>query len=208
MVILRWLSSRFLISKRNIQVHQKDILALAIHSSCLKALSDRGCLRLYEVLKREFKVKSPPWLPPPSQPSTCLRGMLSLANGPKTWINDRCHVKNLTWQTKGRHDQWTDSPRARLTEGTTLSRHGGPFPTHGGLAWELSLTMRPTRTASPPMFFLTAVTRNLAIARFLCEYSGPFWGMFLKIRLHIHILYSRTIRFKAQSLWGRVKINI
>ena len=28
--------------------------------------------------------------------------------------------------------------------------------------------------SKPPMFFLTAVTRNLAIARFLWEYSGPF----------------------------------
>ena len=78
MVLLRWFSSWFLISKRNIQVHQKDTLDLAIHSSCLKALNDRGCLRLNQVLSREFKVKSPP------QPSTCLRGMLSLANGPQT----------------------------------------------------------------------------------------------------------------------------
>ena len=53
--------------------------------------------------------------------------------------------------------------------------HGGPFPTHGELAQGLSLTMGLTRTASPLRFFLTAVTRNLAIARFLCENSGPFW---------------------------------
>ena len=31
--------------------------------------------------------------------------------------------------------------------------HGGPFPTHGELAQGLSLTMRPTRTASPLCFF-------------------------------------------------------
>ena len=43
MVLLRWLSSWFLISKRNIQVHQKDTLDLSIHSSCLKALNDGGC---------------------------------------------------------------------------------------------------------------------------------------------------------------------
>ena len=47
-----------------------------------------GCLRLNQVLSTEFKVKSSPWLPPPPpppfQPSTCLRGMLSLANGPQT----------------------------------------------------------------------------------------------------------------------------
>ena len=35
------------------------------------------------------------------------------------------------------------------------------------------------------MFILTAVTRNLAIARFLFGYSGQFWGMFSKIRLDI-----------------------
>ena len=60
MVLLRWLSSCFLISKRNIQGHQKDTLDLAILSSCLKALNDRGCLRLNQVVNREFKVKSPP----------------------------------------------------------------------------------------------------------------------------------------------------
>ena len=37
------------------------------------------------------------------------------------------------------------------------------------------------------MFFLTAVTRKLAIARFLCEYSGAFWGMFSKIRLDLFL---------------------
>ena len=56
----RSVSSWFLISKRDIQVHQKDILELAIHSSCLKALDDRVCLKLNQVLSREFKVKSSP----------------------------------------------------------------------------------------------------------------------------------------------------
>ena len=79
-----WFSSWFLISKINIQCHQKDTLDLAIHSSCLKAQNDRGCLRFNQVLSREFKVKSPPPPPPPPQPSKCLRGMLSLANGPQT----------------------------------------------------------------------------------------------------------------------------
>ena len=118
MVLLRWLSSWFLISKRNIQVHQKDTLDLAIHSSCLQALNDGGCLRLNQVLSREFKVKSPLpdflHAPPPPQPSTCLRGMISM--GLK-------HYKNLTWQAKGRHDQGTDSPRTRLTEATMLLQH-------------------------------------------------------------------------------------
>ena len=67
MVLLSRLSSWFLISKRNIQVHKKDTLELAIHSSCLKAVDDRGRLRLNQVLNGEFKVKSPPpdFLPPP-----------------------------------------------------------------------------------------------------------------------------------------------
>ena len=58
MVLLRWLSSWFLISKRNIQVHQKDTLDLSIHSSCLKALNDGGRLRLKQVLSREFNSNS------------------------------------------------------------------------------------------------------------------------------------------------------
>ena len=66
MVLLSRLSSWFLISKRNIQAHKKDTLELAIHSSCLKAVDDRGRLRLNQVLNGEFKVKSPP--PPTSSP--------------------------------------------------------------------------------------------------------------------------------------------
>ena len=69
MVRLRWLSSWFLISKRNVQVHQKDTLHLFIHSSCLKSLNNEGRLRLNQVLSREFKAKSPPWLPPPPPPA-------------------------------------------------------------------------------------------------------------------------------------------
>ena len=37
------------------------------------------------------------------------------------------HYKNLTWQTKGRHDECTDSPRARLTDSTTLLQHPPPL---------------------------------------------------------------------------------
>ena len=55
--------------------------------------------------------------------------------------------------------------------------------------WRISsgtkLDNETSQDSKPPMFFLTAVTRILAIARFLCEYSGPFWGMFSKIRLEI-----------------------
>ena len=70
----------------DVDIHQKDTLDLAIHPSCLKALNDGGCLRLNQVLSKELKVKSPPLTSstPPPQPSTCLRGMLSLANGPQT----------------------------------------------------------------------------------------------------------------------------
>ena len=149
MVLLRWLSSRFLISKRNNQVHQKDTLDLAIHSSCLKALNDRGCLRLNQVLSREFKVKSPPWLPPPPQPSTCLRGMLSLANGPQTLKEFDMTNLRQTWpvhwlsqsKTNGQHHAFSAPSPSK-------DWHGGPFPTHGELAQVLSLRMRPTRTAS------------------------------------------------------------
>ena len=115
MVFLRWLSSWFLISKRNTQVHRKETLDLAIHSSCLKAPHDRGCLRLNQVLSREFKVKSPPCLPPPG---------LARAWGKRFhWLMGLKRYKNLTWQTNGRHDQCADSPRAGLMEGTMLLQH-------------------------------------------------------------------------------------
>ena len=153
MVLLRWLSSWFLISKRNIQVHQKDTLDLSIHSSCLKALNDGGRLRLQQVLSREFKVKSPPWLPPPPQPSTCLRGMLSLANRPQTLKEFDMTNLRPTWavhwlrqsKTKGQYHAFAAPSPAR-------DWHGSPYPTHAELAQGLSLRMRPTRTASPLCF--------------------------------------------------------
>ena len=145
MVLLRWLSSWFLISKRNIQVHQKDTLDLSIHSSCLKALNDGGRLRLNQVLSREFKAKSPP-----------------LTWGEYFhWPIGLKRYKNLTWQTKDRHDQRTDFSQSRTNgrynafaaPSPARDWHGGPFPSHGELAKGLSLTMRPTRTASPLSFF-------------------------------------------------------
>ena len=150
MVLLRCLSSWFLISKRNIQVHQKDTLDLSIHSSGLKALNDGGCLRLKQVLSRDNAFAAP--------------------SPPRDW-------------------------------------HGGPFPTHGQLAQGLSLTMRPTRTASPLCFFLTAATRNLAIASFLFEYSGPFWGMFSNIRLDIYIYIYIPFFFKNWERSPFLKIS-
>ena len=138
-----------------------------------------------QVLSREFKVKSPPWLPPPPPPS--LAGAWGECFH---WPMGLKHYKNLTWQTKGRHDQCTDSPRARPTESTTLLQHPPPLEIDMEAPWRVSLgtelNNETNQDSKPPMFFLTAVTRNLATARFLCEYSGPFWGMFSKIRLDIH----------------------
>ena len=162
MVLLRWISSWLLISKRNIQVHQKDTLDLAIPFSCLKALNDRGCLRLNQVLSREFKVKS-------QQPSTCLRGMLSLANGPQTWQEFDMTNQRQTWPV-----HW-------LSQSRTNGRYNA-FEAPSGT----ELNNETNQDSKSPMFFLTAVTRNLAIVGFLCEYSGPFWGMFSKIRLDIY----------------------
>ena len=68
---------------------------------------------LKQVLSKEFNVTSPTLTPhPPTlpQPSACLRGMLSLANGNQTF--KEFDMTNLR-QT---HDECTDSPRARLTD--------------------------------------------------------------------------------------------
>ena len=105
MVFLRWLSSWFLISKRNTQLHRKETLDLAIHSSFLKAPHDRGCLRVNQVLSRELKVKSPPWLPPPHQ--HVLEGNAFIGQ----WASN---IKKI-WHDKLKADMTsalTDSPRA------------------------------------------------------------------------------------------------
>ena len=157
MVLLRWLSSRFLISKETFKVHQKDTLDLAIHSSCVKALHGRGCLRLKQVLDTENlrpHHPPPPRLSAPPQPSTCLRGMLSLANGPQTLKEFDMTNLRPTWavhwlrqsKTKGQYHAFAAPSPPR-------DWHGSPYPTHAELAQGLSLTMRPTRTASPLCFF-------------------------------------------------------
>ena len=141
-----------------------------MHSSCLMALNDRGCS---------------PWLPPPPSLARAWGECFHWPMGLKRY-------KNLTWQTKGRHDQCTDSPRARLTEGTTLLQHPppardwhrGPFPTHGELAQGLSLTMRPTRTASPLCFFSPQWPETWLSPGF-CAIFWPVWGMFSTIRLDV-----------------------
>ena len=94
MVLLRWFSSWFLISKRNIQVHQKDTLDLVIHSNCLKALNDGGCLRLNQVLSRKFKVKSPPLTSstPPKKNQHVLEGNAVIGRLFQSKTNGQYHV--------------------------------------------------------------------------------------------------------------------
>ena len=154
MVLLRWLSSWFLINKETFKLHQKGTLDLAIvkHSRCLKALHDIGCLRLKQVLGREFKATSPPpdFLPHPSLASA--------------W--GECFY----WPMGLKHRIWHDKLKADMTSALTLEPqdwrtvprffstplrdwYGSPFPTHGKLAQGLHLTMRSTRTASPLCLF-------------------------------------------------------
>ena len=157
MVLLRWLSSWFLISKETCKVHQKDTLDLAIHSSCVKALHGRGCLRLKQVLGTENLRPHhfPPWLSAPPQPSTCLKGMLSLANGPQTLKEFDMTNLRQTWPVHWLCQSKTNGQYHAFAAPSSPPRdwHGGPYPTHGELAQGLSLTMRPTRTASPLRFF-------------------------------------------------------
>ena len=117
-------------------------------------LHDRDSLRLKLALSRELKVTSQP---PPDL--TLPRSRAHRWGYPFIGQSAWNLFKNLAWQThrlKRIQDQWTESPE-RLTEHTTLLQHppptrdwhGGPFPPHGKLAQGLSLTMRPTKTASP-----------------------------------------------------------
>ena len=67
--------------------------------------------------------------------------------------------------------------------------HGGPFPPNGELAQRLSLTMRPTRTASPLCLCSPQWPETFFFFQFLFEYSGPLSELFSKIRLDIWITY-------------------
>ena len=81
----------------------------------------------------------------------------------QTWrVHWLCHSKS-----KGQYHDFAapSSPR---------DWHGGPFPTRGELAQGLSLTMRPTRTASPLMFIRTAVTRNWPVLRYVFKNSAKY----------------------------------
>ena len=117
----------------------------------------------------------------PPQPSRCLRGMLSLANGPQTlqefdmtslrqtWrVHGLCHLCHS--KSKGQYHAFAAPPPP------PRDWHGGPFSTHGELAQGLSLTIRPSRTASPLCLFAAPQWPE----------TGRFWGMFSKIRLNIH----------------------
>ena len=120
----------------------KDTLNLVI-SSCFKALHDRGSLRLKLALSREFKAISPtsPQPETASQPSTWVRGILSLANRPETF--EEFGMINL----KQTHYHWSDS-QERLTDHTTLLQHP-PLPPrdwHGGLAPRLGGHVLPARS--------------------------------------------------------------
>ena len=154
MVLLRWRSSWFLISRETFKVLQKDTLELAIHSICLKDLHDRGCLRLKQVLSREFKSTSPPltfFPPPPPPPFSVPEGNAFIgqqwASNIKIIWHGKLRVHKMGALTNGLHHAFAaPSPPPK-------DWHGGPFPTHGELARVLSLTMRLTRTANPQCLF-------------------------------------------------------
>ena len=127
--------------------------------------------------------------------------MFSLASGPQTLKEFDISNLRQTWRahwvrqskTNGQYQAFPAPlpPRDWLW---------GPFRTHGELAQGVSLTMRPTTTASPLCFFSPQWPETCAKpVRNLCETSGPFWGMFSKIRLDIQeplwlLIYIYTIR--------------
>ena len=159
-------------------------LHLIIHS---KALHDSGYLRLKQVPSREFNATSPRDSSPPPEPNTCLREMLSLANGPQT-------LKEFD-TTNLRKTLMRALPLPKQQQ-RTVPRFCSTLPAPQGLTWrplpipwrvnsETEFDNETNQDSKPPMFILTAVTRNLAFARFLCEYSGPFSGLFSKIQLDI-----------------------
>ena len=94
-----------------------------MHSSCLKALNDEGRLRLKQVLSTVSMLNHYPWLPLPPPPPRLTRAWGECFHWP---MGLKCY-KNLTWKTKGRHNQCTDSHRPGLTEGRTLLKHPPPL---------------------------------------------------------------------------------
>ena len=111
--------------------------------------------RLKQGLGREFRATSPTHPPPPDflpHPSLarawgeCFHwpmGLKHLTNLRQTWPGHwLCQSKS-----NGQYHNFAAPSPAR-------NWHVGPYPTHGELAQGLSLTMNPTRTASPLCFFL------------------------------------------------------
>ena len=134
-----------------------------MHSSCFKALHDRGSLRLKQTQSREFKATSLTLTcSHPPQLIRWVRGMLSLAS-----------------RQKQTHDQWTDSPEtngphhAFVAPSPARDWHGDLFPPHGRLAQ--SLTMRPTRTPSPLWKFSLQWRIFWAFSRLVFKYSVRCW---------------------------------
>ena len=172
MVLLRWLSSCFLISKRNIQGHQKDTLDLAIHSSCLKALNDRGCLRFNQVLDREFKVKSPP---PPSPTYSLARAWGECVAFIGKWA---LNIKIISHdKLKAHMTSAPDSSRARLTDNTTLLQHSPPAPT-------------PFRDWHKGMFSKIRLYRYISV-KIICNY----FTLYNVSSLNLKIIWSKRVSF-------------
>ena len=177
MGLLRWLSSWFLISKdQNKQVHQKDTLDLAIHPNCFKALHDRGCHN------QGIQGQNIPltWhAPPPAQ---------QVGHGNAFIGQSASNIKSI-WHDKLQADTWwvhwlskskTNGPYHAFTAPPSPNPRYGltcrPLPTLWQVSSGTELDDETKQGGKPPVKILTAVTRNLAIAaRFLCEYSGPFW---------------------------------
>ena len=85
--------------------------------------------------------------------STCLRGMLSLVNGLQTLKESAMTNLRQTWRVHWLSQSKTNGQYHALAAPSPRDWHGGLFPTHGELARGLSLTMRPTRRASPLCLF-------------------------------------------------------
>ena len=156
-----------------------------MHSSCFKALHDRGSLRLKQAQSREFKATSLTLTcSHPPQLINWVRGMLSLASWPQTFI------KNLAWHTRNKH-MISELILQRLTDHAFVAPshardwHGHPFPPHGKLAQSFSLQWRIFWAFSRLVFKYSArcwprgVTPRAKVAS-----SGPSLASFLPTRYH------------------------
>ena len=111
--------------------------------------------------------------------------------------------KNLTWQTKGQTwpVHWLSQTRtngrynAFAAPSPPRDWHGGPFPTHGELAQGLSLTMRPTRTASLLCFFPPQWPESWLSPAFCANILVHFEVCFQYIYIYIFNNYSLKSRW-------------